>query len=86
MKHKRIKLYKEYANFNLVLKFKSFDEYSHALEFFNTESSFYPDETNSEFLSLSFSCSNQEDLDATETSIEEELVSKGFNNYYFETE
>lgn len=84
MKH--IKLFENFNNINLILKFNNPDEYFKAIEYFKDDSKFFPNEYDSEFLSMSFSCTDQEDADATEIEIQNELDENGFSNFYFESE
>jgi hypothetical protein len=50
---------------NLILVFGSDYEYKKAIDFFENDSQFSPDKYDDEFGSISFSCTNQEDADAT---------------------
>jgi len=85
MKH--LKLFEEFeVGVILIVKFKNTEEYYKAVEFFTNESSFFAKEFDSEFLSISFYCDDQEDADITETAIQEELDNKGIVDFYFESE
>jgi hypothetical protein len=82
-----IKLFEEYHNgVNLLVKFHDYDIYIKAVEYFKTKSDFMPDDYNSEFRSISFFCTDQEDADTTEIVISEALDNEGINGYYFESE
>lgn len=83
---KYLKLYENYRDVNLIVKFKDVDEYFRAAEFFKDNSSFTPNDYDSEFLSISFSCTDQDDVDITEKEIKKELDENNFYNYYFESE
>ena len=72
--------------YNLNLKFADFDEYSRAVDFFNSSSAFHVKDENLEFKSLTFSCLDQDDMDITENEIDNELIKNGFDNYFFESE
>lgn len=85
MKH--IKLFENFnKDINLIVKFKNEDEYFKAIEFFKNDSTFFPNDYNGEFLSISFSCSDQDDADETEKAIQDELDQNDFSNFYFEIE
>ena len=85
MKH--LKLYENYRDdVNLTVNFNDIDEYFRAAEFFKEDSSFTPNEYDSEFLSISFSCSDQDDADVTEQEIQNELDENDFSDFYFESE
>lgn len=71
---------------DLVLRFKDYSEYEKAINFFDNESSFSPGEYNSEFLSMTFACTDQVDADVTEEEIQNELDENGFSDFYFESE
>jgi hypothetical protein len=83
---KYLKLYENYRDVNLIVKFKDVDEYFRAAEFFKDNSLFTPNDYDSEFLSISFSCTDQDDVDITEKEIKKELDENNFYNYYFESE
>jgi hypothetical protein len=82
MKH--LKKYENFKSINLSIKFNDFDEYLKAIEFFNSKSNFSAENTNSEFKTISFSCTDQDDANLTEKEIETELINNNFENYYFE--
>lgn len=84
MKH--LKLYEKYRDVNLTVNFNDVDEYFRAAKFFKEDSSFTPNEYDSEFLSISFSCSDQDDADVTEQEIQNELDENDFSDFYFESE
>lgn len=86
MKH--LKLFEQFNNseINLIVKFKDEDEFFKAIHFFQNESDFLPNEYNNDFLSISFSCSDQDDVDVTEKAIQDELDENNFSNFYFESE
>jgi hypothetical protein len=85
MKH--LKIFEQFnKNINLILKFDNEDEYFKAVEYFKDDSQFFPNDYDSEFLSISFSCSDQDDADVTEQAIQDELDENDFSNYYFESE
>jgi hypothetical protein len=85
MKH--VKLFEEFeVGVVLIVKFKNTEEYYKAVEYFTNESTFFAKDFDSEFLSISFYCDDQEDADTTEIAIQEELDNKGITNYYFESE
>lgn len=79
-----IKLFEEFEDTILVLRFNDTEEYLKAVEYFNSKSPFSPSDTNYEFKSISFYCSDQDDADITENDITDELNTQGFDNYYFE--
>lgn len=83
---KYVKTFESYNSINLDLRFNDYDEYMKAVEYFNEESQFFPNDTNSEFKSITFYCTDQNDADITEAEITNDLKTKGFNNYYFEQE
>ena len=85
MKH--LKLFEAFKHgIDLVLRFKDYSEYEKAINFFDNESSFSPGEYNSEFLSMTFACTDQVDADVTEEEIKNELDENGFSDFYFESE
>ena len=85
MKH--LKLFEEFKDgVNLNLKFHDYDTYIQAVEYFKTKGDYMPDDYNSEFKSISFYCSDQEDADATEIVLSEALDNEGISGYYFESE
>lgn len=86
-KMKHLKLYENYRDdVNLIVKFKDIDEYFRAAEFFKNDSSFTPNDYDSEFLSISFSCADQDDADVTEHEIQNELDENNFSGFYFESD
>jgi hypothetical protein len=57
----------------LAIKFRNIKSYEEALEFFQTDSSFSVSEEYKEFLTLDFEVNGEDDADATEMAIREEL-------------
>ena len=83
-----IKTFENYnSNITLLLIITSNEkEFENAIEFFNKKSIFQIYDTNGEFKSISFLCTDQQDTDATEIGITEELIANGFDNFRFEQE
>jgi len=71
---------------NLLLTFKNKENYIKGIEFFSTESKFFPNDTNDEFRSLYFQIEDGDDADSTEYYIEQELQETEIQDYYFEIE
>lgn len=75
----------EESNINemfLSVKFSDVDEFNKAKEFFDNTSGFNPDYINNEFMTFDFEVDGQDDMDATENYIDNELQ-EYFNSYSF---
>jgi hypothetical protein len=70
---------------NLQICFTTEEEYNKAVNFVANHSEFYG-ESNDEWKMLVVECSDQQDADANEKGINEELIANEFDNYYFEIE
>lgn len=82
-----VKLFEEFeVSVILIVNFKYTEEYYKAVKYFTEKSSFFAKDFDSEYLSISFYCDDQEDADVTETAIQEELDSEGIKDFYFESE
>lgn len=70
---------------HLLVVFSDRDEYELACSHFRTESDYYADQENDEFMTLYFP---EEDcmIDSLESDIDEELCTNGFTGYHFESE
>jgi hypothetical protein len=51
---KFLKTFESYNSINLDLRFNDDEDYLKAVEYFNSKSSFFPNDTNYEFKSISF--------------------------------
>lgn len=69
----------------LVLKCKTYDDYTKAKKHFKKESEFYPFEYNEEFMSIHFAVDGKSDADITEQQIADELAQTDIENYYWES-
>ena len=67
----------------LVVNFNDREEFDRAKEWFDTFSDYTYDRSNSEFRCLYFP---EENLDALETAICDELTNEGFESFYFTSE
>lgn len=68
---------------HLILIFNERNEFNRAKQWFSTESAFYYDHSNEGGMALYFP---EEDLDALELAINEELAEEEFAGYHFESE
>lgn len=59
-------------------------EFDAMLEFFNSESSFYAQEENNPECYFLFEVADEEDANATEAGIREEISAAGFEDFSFE--
>jgi len=71
---------------NLLLTFKSEDNYRKAIKYFSTESALFSNDNNDEFRTLYFAVEDGEDADSTEYYIDQELQETDIRGYYFEIE
>lgn len=67
----------------LIVIFKEQEEFESAVNFFTNQSDFFAEDINYEFKSFSFP---EENLDALEREIENELTENGFSSFHFESE
>ncbi len=70
---------------NLNICFNSEIEFNKAVDFVANDSEFYA-EDNQEWNMLVVEVSDQHDADINEKAIEEELIAKGIESFYFEIE
>jgi hypothetical protein len=79
-------LIKEYSGVSqLNVVFKSTEDYIRAKEWFNEESDFYPEGEYDEFRTISFEVADQEDADALEKALDQELTGADIYSYHFES-
>jgi len=69
---------------NLLLTFRSEDNYRKAIKYFSTESSMFSNDNNDFTRTLCFEI--DEDADSTEYYIDQELQDTDIRDYYFEIE
>jgi hypothetical protein len=79
-------LIKEYSGVSqLDVVFKSTEDYTRAKEWFTEDSDFYPEEESDEFRMISFGVADQEDADALEKALDQELNNAEIYSYHFES-
>jgi hypothetical protein len=73
--------------YQLNVVFKDPEDYIRAKQWFSEESDFYASSEHDEFQTLSFEVADQDDADATERAIDQELLNHGeIESWYFEIE
>jgi hypothetical protein len=73
--------------YQLNVVFKDPEDYIRAKQWFSEESDFYASSEHDEFQTISFEVADQDDADATERAIDQELLNHGeIESWYFEIE
>jgi len=81
-KEKPVKEASQPIQLNVV--FNDTEDYIRAKQWFNEESEFYPSSEHDEFQTLSFEVADQDDADATERAIDQELQGSEIQSWRFE--